>query len=384
MNLKDNYKKHGKTVKANFGNFGRMEIAIMGTPCGEIKKIAHQLIQNLNSFRIAYVDADHKTEEEDIPGHIASGAHLVYTDKIKFNRLDFSGEFDKYARNKLFNEYDLVLVNGNHFEAEHQIVVTDNRKPLDKKLEKIKKPIAILKQNEENEIPDCLIDHLGNELKILLQFNAQETGKVSALIHDLLIKNTPKIHGLVLAGGKSIRMGKDKGLIEYHDKPQREYVFEMLDEVVDKTFMSCRPEQAPEFHGNFNTIPDSISGLGPYGAILSAFREFPNDAWLVVACDLPLLQKNTIMELKEGRNPSKIATAFYNETTKFPDPLLTIWEPKAYPELLHFLSLGYSCPRKVLINSNVEILIPHDPTILLNANSLEEYEKVKQLLSSGF
>ena len=53
------HRKHAKTPKANFGNFGRMEIAIMGTPCGEIKKLAHQLIDNLRGFKIAYVDADH-------------------------------------------------------------------------------------------------------------------------------------------------------------------------------------------------------------------------------------------------------------------------------------------------------------------------------------
>ncbi len=382
MNSTDKHKKHGKTVKTNFGNFGRIEIAIMGTPCGEIKKLAHQLIQNLNGFRIAYIDADHKTEEEDVPGHISSGAHLVYTDKIKFNRIDFVGEFDKYACNKLFNEYDLVLVNGNHFEAEQQIVVVDEKKPLNKKLDKIKNPIAILKQNEETEIPDCLINHLGNGLETLPQFSIQETDKASTLIHKLLIKNTPKIHGLVLAGGKSSRMGKDKGLIEYHGKSQREYVFEMLENITEKTFMSCRPEQIDEFHGKYEVLPDSFSGLGPFGAILSAFREYPNDAWLVIASDLPLLQQKTISELIEGRNPSKIATAFYNETTKFPDPLLTIWEPKSYPELLHFLSLGYSCPRKVLINSNVEILTPHDSSVLLNANSPEEYKQVVQLLGA--
>ncbi|MCK5372521.1 MAG: NTP transferase domain-containing protein, partial [Cyclobacteriaceae bacterium] len=125
---------------------------------------------------------------------------------------------------------------------------------------------------------------------------------------------------------------------------------------------------------------DSISGLGPFGAIISAFREYPNHAWIVVACDLPLVNYNTILELVKGRNPSKIATTYYNPETKFPEPLITIWEPKSYPELLLFLSLGYSCPRKVLINSNTEILNASDATALLNANSPDEYEKVTKLL----
>lgn len=376
------HRKHGKTAKANFGNFGRMEIAIMGTPCGEIKKLAQGIIEDLAGFKIAYVDADHKTEEEDIPAHVKSGANLIYTDKIKFNRLDFDGSLNSFERNKLFNEYDLVLVNGNHFEANMQIVVIDERKPLDHKLEKIKHPIAFLRQKDEDRLPVCVEYHLGKEIEIQPIYNIKDTKKLSDLIRDLLILNVPRINGLVLAGGKSERMGKDKGLIDYHGVPQREYVYELLDDFTENTFMSCRPDQVKEFEGKYQSIPDSISGLGPFGAIISAFREYPNHAWIVVACDLPLVNYNTILDLVEGRNPSKIASTFFNPETKFPDPLITIWEPKSYPELLHFLSLGYSCPRKVLINSNTEVLIANDGTALLNANSPEDIEKVMQLLEN--
>lgn len=374
------HRKHGKTTKANFGNFGRMEIAIMGTPCGEIKKIAQQIIEDLAGFKIAYVDADHKTDEEDIPLHLKSGAGFIYTDKIKFNRIDFSGQFDKFQRNNLFNEFDLVLVNGNHFEADMQIVVVDERKPLDHKLEKIKRPIAIIRENDTDRLPVCLEYHIGKALEIQPLYAKKDIKKLSGLIHDMLMMNVPKLNGLVLAGGKSERMGKDKGLINYHGTPQREHLYHLLENFTENTFVSCRPDQVNEIDDKFQTLPDSISGLGPFGAILSAFREYPNHAWLVVACDLPLLNENTIMELINGRNPSKIATTFYNVETKFPDPLITIWEPKAYPSLLHFLSLGYSCPRKVLINSNTEVLKASDDTVLLNANSPEDIEKVKQLL----
>ncbi len=377
------HRKHGKTVKAKFGNFGRLEIAIVGTPCGEIKKMAQQIIEDLVGFKIAYVDADHKTDEEEVPGHIKSGAGIIYTDKIKFNRIDFTGQFDKFQRNNLFNEYDLVLVNGNHFEADMQIVVVDKRKPLDhKKVEKIKHPIAILCDQATDSLPVCLEYHIAKVLKAQPLVVKKDSEKLSGLIHNMLLKNVPKLNCLVLAGGKSERMGKDKGLINYHGTPQREHLYELLEHFAEKTFISCRPDQVDEIDSKLQTLPDSISGLGPFGAILSAFRKYPNHAWLVVACDLPLINESTIMELIENRNPSKIATTFYNVETKFPDPLITIWEPKAYPALLHFLSLGYSCPRKVLINSNTEVLKASDNTVLLNANSPEDIEKVMQLLKS--
>lgn len=375
------HRKHGKTTPANFGNFGRMEIAIMGTPCGEIKKLANQLIHQLSGFKIAYVDADHKTDEYDIPEHIQGGATMVFTDKIKFNRIDINASFDKFQRNKLFNAYDLVIVNGNHFEADLQIVVVDKRKPLEKKLHKITKPVAILRSIDQTRLPEYLENHLGKELEIQPLYNIAEVDKVADLIRDLLLLNVPRHNGLVLAGGKSERMGQDKGKIDYHGMPQREYLYKMLEGLTENTFMSCRPDQVSEFDSSIKTLPDSISGLGPFGAIISAFREFPNHAWLVVACDLPLISRNSLLQLIQERNPSKIATTFFNNETNFPDPLVTIWEPKAYPEMMHFLSLGYSCPRKVLINSQVQIIHPADPKTLLNANSPDEYDQVLKILS---
>ena len=92
-----------------------------------------------------------------------SGANFIYTDKIKFNRIDFQGSFSRYEKNKLFNDFDLILVNGNHFEANMQIVIVDERKPLDKKLGKIKNPIAILRKSDDERLPEYLENHIGKE-----------------------------------------------------------------------------------------------------------------------------------------------------------------------------------------------------------------------------
>lgn len=74
-----------------------------------------------------------------------------------------------------------------------------------------------------------------------------------------------------------------------------------------------------------------------------------------------------------NRNPSKLATVFLDSEGKFPEPLITIWEPRAYPVLLRYLSQGYSCPRKVLINSDVEVLKAPDVQEFQNINDPEAY-----------
>ncbi len=139
---------------------------------------------------------------------------------------------------------------------------------------------------------------------------------------------TPPLKGLVLAGGESSRMGFDKGLLNYHGLTQREYLLELLKPFTVETYISCRPGQM-DLDG-LPVIVDSFPNLGPFGGILSAFAIDPEAAWLVVACDFPLLNHAAIQQLVTERNPSSIATSFLDEHTLMPEPWITILEPKIY------------------------------------------------------
>jgi molybdopterin-guanine dinucleotide biosynthesis protein A len=176
-------------------------------------------------------------------------------------------------------------------------------------------------------------------------------------------------------------MGHDKGAVSWHGAEQRYYMADMLSTFCSDVYLSCRAEQKQTFDTKYPTLEDTFTGLGPFGAILSAFRHDPNSAWLIVACDLPLLDRLALQYLVDNRDASAVATAYKNEAEGFPEPLITIWEPKAYPRLLNYLSQGYSCPRKVLINSNIKLLQAIDSAALTNVNTPEELEQVKEQLS---
>jgi molybdenum cofactor guanylyltransferase len=156
----------------------------------------------------------------------------------------------------------------------------------------------------------------------------------------------PTLNGLVLAGGRSTRMGSDKSALQWHGKEQVYYMADLLKELCADVYISCRPEQQATINQQYNTIPDAFEGLGPYGAILSAFKTKSTCAWLVIACDLPLLDRNTLSYLIEHRNTASVATTFESPHDGLPEPLVTIWEPKSYAVLLSFLSQGKQCPRK--------------------------------------
>ncbi len=379
----EKHQKHAKIARPAFGTFTRNEWAFIGAPCGAIKQLAFALTQALSdTYRIGYVDADHQSSDAEAdkgrPDNtaLAFGSTMEYTDKITFHRLDFEAGLDNFQFRTLFNDQDAVLVNGNHFLAKQQIVILDARKAasLQKKTDRLKDVQLFLATDETTAPYDFLKEVLPNWASIpILSINDHQ--QIAAFLRKQLKRALPPLSGLVLAGGRSQRMGRDKGLIDYHGKPQREYLLEQLGKYCGDTWLSCRPEQQSELTA-FPTLADTFAGLGPFGAILSAFRHQPDHAWLVAAVDLPLLDDATLQQLCANRNPSKIATAFLNPATNFPDPLLTIWEPRSYPILLQFLAQGYSCPRKVLINSSIELLEPQRPAALTNANSPEEYERI--------
>lgn len=185
-----------------------------------------------------------------------------------------------------------------------------------------------------------------------------------------------KIYGLVLSGGKSTRMGEDKGLITYHNLPQREHLYHLLNEVCDQTFLSIRKDQEKEISNSLKTIVDNDEFRGPYNGLLSAHKAHPEVAWLVLACDLPLMDKKALQELIAARNSDKIASAFADADDPLPEPLCAIWEPEALQKSVAYLEAGNgSCPRKFLINSDVNLVFPKEKEVLLNANSRAEYEE---------
>ena len=191
---------------------------------------------------------------------------------------------------------------------------------------------------------------------------------------DHILKETglSPVNGLVLAGGKSTRMGEDKGGIFYHGLPQREHAAQLLDRHCAQTFIST----SKKIETSFEVIPDSHENLGPFGGILSAFERDPNAAWLVVATDIPMLDEQSIRQLIQHRNPLKMATCFRNVETDRLEPLITLWEPRVYPLLQESLSKVDFCVRKLLIDHEVQELQIHHPDVLINANTPEEKEQI--------
>ncbi|MEO8885995.1 MAG: NTP transferase domain-containing protein [Mucilaginibacter sp.] len=376
------HNKHTALVRPVTGNFGRNEWAIVGGPCTTIKLLADAVIGSLSAkYKCAYADTSHNDDILSTSGRLASGAVLEYTDQLNFHQFNYSAQLNTIKFKQQFADADLVLVNGNHQQAKAQVVIVYNNKKasLQKRIEQLTNVQLILLAEPTDEIFDFVKEAIPHWQNIPV-YSLDDRENIITFFEDKMQQAVPALNGLVLAGGKSVRMGHDKGLVNWHGKQQRYYMADMLKAHCKEVFISCRTEQKNEIDTAYNTLADTFIDLGPYGAILSAFRENPDKALLVIACDLPLMDNETLAYLIANRDPSAIATAFKSGFDDFPEPLITIWEPKSYPVLLAWLAQGYSCPRKVLINSDIGLLQAPNPDALTNVNTPEDLEKVKQVL----
>ncbi len=190
------------------------------------------------------------------------------------------------------------------------------------------------------------------------------------------LKDKIELLGLVLCGGKSTRMGEDKSIIEYHGMPQRNYVYKLLSKVCSRTYFSIREDQLSEIPDHALYIIDKNEYKGPYNGLLSAHAAHPEAAWLVLACDLPLMDAVSLQSLVAARN-NEVATAFATSESGLPEPLAAIWEPEGLARSVEFLTSGrVTCPRKFLIGQSPELVYPENDSILMNANSKEDYNEV--------
>jgi molybdopterin-guanine dinucleotide biosynthesis protein A len=374
--------KHTRLSRPALGRFGRNEWAFLGTNCGAIRLLAQHIIGALSDrYHCGYVDADHAAVDEAVlPGMLAEGARIEYTDAIRSHRLQMNAGWNQHQFRQVFNDADLLLINGNHHEATRQIVVIDPAKEnsLHKRLDQLT-DVRLILLADGVKAP---FDFLQNALPTFGQIPQLALSDHAGILHFFeqeMLKNIPPLNGLVLAGGQSLRMGRDKSAMDWHGKPQREFMADMLAGLCDEVFISCRAGQEPELHTEYPTLPDTFTDLGPFGAILSAFRHSPDRAWMVVACDLPLLDRETLDFLLQNRRPKHTATAFESALDGMPEPLITIWEPKSYATMLSFLAQGYSCPRKVLINSDARMIQAPNPEKLTNVNTPEEATRISQM-----
>jgi molybdopterin-guanine dinucleotide biosynthesis protein A len=208
------------------------------------------------------------------------------------------------------------------------------------------------------------------------------TGPRSSNVAPVATAPLPPLYGLVLAGGASRRMRTDKAALEYHGKPQLERAYELLDTYCEQTFVSVRRDQgADPLRARFPQIVDTQHDLGPIAGIAAAQARHPDVAWLVLACDLPLVTPAALERLIAARRRDNLAVAYRSVHDGLPEPLCAIYEPAATAAVAASIATQRTCPRKMLIRLEVPLLEPEWRAALDNVNTPEEYAAAQATLA---
>jgi len=193
--------------------------------------------------------------------------------------------------------------------------------------------------------------------------------------------NSAPLYGLVLAGGASKRMQRDKTSLVYHDRPQLELAFELLQQYCEAVWISVRKDQTGESgRARFPQIVDEPGVSGPLAGISAAQKAFPESAWLVLACDLPYVESGLFALLILHRDTRTAATAFRSAHDGLPEPLCAIWEPASAPLVEAWLAQDRHCPRRLLSAIDTTLLELPQGSALDNINTPAERDAALRAL----
>ena len=191
-----------------------------------------------------------------------------------------------------------------------------------------------------------------------------------------MIKNN--LYGLVLSGGQSRRMGRDKSRLSYHGTSQREWLYHLLRNVCEKVFISVKEKEKEE---HLPQIPDMHTFGSPLNGIISALEQHPEKAWLVVSCDMPFLDISILKHLIDHREKEAQVTCFMDSDNQNPEPMIAIWEPNCIPSLRNFIKKDVR-PRSFIRSHIANIIQISDKKALTNINTESDYKKAVDDLAS--
>lgn len=185
------------------------------------------------------------------------------------------------------------------------------------------------------------------------------------------------IYGLVLAGGTSRRMQRDKAALLYAGQPQLQRAVELLQPICAQTFVSVRADQQQDaLRARWPLIIDQHAELGPLAGIAAAQTLHPEVAWLVIACDLLMLNAQTLEYLLHWRQAGCLATAYRSPYDQLPEPLCAIWEPDSGPLIRTAIAAGEFSPRMLLQRWNTALIDAPHPETLNNVNTPDEQQRM--------
>jgi molybdopterin-guanine dinucleotide biosynthesis protein A len=162
------------------------------------------------------------------------------------------------------------------------------------------------------------------------------------------------VSGIILSGGKSIRMGQDKAFLLLGDKPLVEKVINAFGELFEQVLVvTNNPEKYGEYRQKLTIKEDVIPDKGPLGGIYSGLLSSQNVYNFIIACDMPFLNRELLAYIV---NQAKNFDAVIPEYKGRLNPLFALYSKDCIPEFKKQISQDNLKIRNFIGDMNAKIL----------------------------
>ena len=198
-----------------------------------------------------------------------------------------------------------------------------------------------------------------------------------------MFSNLKNTNGYILAGGKSSRMGSDKGLLFFNGKPIVQIIIEQLQPAVNKTIIVSNNSDYEKF--GLEVIPDLIQGKGPAGGIHAALSHMDSEQIFIVSCDMPYITAKAIQYMMEQASHSQITLPTNHGKA---EPLFGVYSKECLPlwqQLIEqgMIKLQEMAARFDLLKLNTNNNELFNDSLFLNINDKNDFQKALKLLQHG-
>lgn len=192
------------------------------------------------------------------------------------------------------------------------------------------------------------------------------------------------VTGIILAGGKSSRMGTDKGLQKLCGKPLISYSIQLLSEFCSTIIISTSSDAYQSF--GYKTVADEIPGIGPMGGIYSALKQSETEENLVLSCDLPFVSSELLRYILKNSEGYHVAVPWQGDHHY--EPLCGFYRLSVLDRMSAFIqNNNYKLPdlfqeiiiNRLTINTNLEF---YKEDMFLNINSKHDLATAENLIKS--
>ena len=180
------------------------------------------------------------------------------------------------------------------------------------------------------------------------------------------------ITGIILAGGKSSRMGTEKGLIIYKNKPFVEHIIEAMSPLVDNIIIISNNKAYESF--GFKCYEDLIKNTGPLAGIYTGLRYSKTDNNLIVSCDIPLIKTAVLQKLIDQKNDTSEVIQLQSQGKNM--PLIALYKKSCEVIFMEELYQNQKKVQKALKKCNVKTVLIDGSLekVTANINTPEDLE----------